>query len=293
MVKYALYTGCTIPYRLNSYEASTRRVMERLDVELIDLEQANCCGLYVEPANKLAYLALAGRVLALAEDQGMDILCLCGGCTSALAKANKYLKEHNEERNAVNEVLADFDMAFEGKIRVVNSVNSLVKDIGLKTIKKQITKPFNGLELAAHYGCHLLKPSEVLQFEDPEAPKSVDDLCAITGATTIDYRDKYECCGAPVIATDQSLAVKIVNNKLKNISQAGANAIVTVCPYCELMLDLMQLEADEIYGNGKKYGLPAILHTQLLGLSMGMDTEEVGLSFNKVNAEKILEFLPE
>lgn len=291
MVKYALYTGCTIPYRLNAYEASTRKVMEHLGVELVDLDQVNCCGLYVEPANKLAYLGLAGRILALAEEQNLDILALCGGCTSALAKANKYLKEHEEERNAVNEVLADFDMGFEGKIRVVNSVNSFVEDIGLKEIKKRITKPFNGLKLAAHYGCHLLKPSDVLQFEDPEAPKSVDELCAITGATMVDYRDKYECCGAPVIATEQSLAVKIVNNKLKNITQAGANAIVTVCPYCELMLDLMQLEADETYGNGSKYGLPAILHTQLLGLSMGMDTEEVGLSLNKVNAERIMEYL--
>jgi heterodisulfide reductase subunit B len=182
-------------------------------------------------------------------------------------------------------------MAFEGKIRVVNSVNSFVEDIGLKTISKQITKPFNGLKLAAHYGCHLLKPSEVLQFEDPEAPQSVDDLCAITGVTMVDYRDKYECCGAPVIATEQSLAVKIINNKLTNISNAGADATVTVCPYCHLMLDLMQLEAEDVYQT--KYKLPALLHTQLLGLSMGIDAEEVGLSLNKVNAEKILEFLPE
>lgn len=291
MIKYALYTGCTIPYRLNSYEASTRRVMERLGVELIDLEHANCCGYYVEHADKLAYLALAGRVIALAEDKGLDILSLCGGCTSALAKANKYLKEHEEERNTVNEVLADFDMAFEGKIRIVNSVNSFVEDIGLKEIKKHVYKPFNGLKLAAHYGCHLVKPSEVLQFEDPESPKSVDDLCAITGVTMVDYRDKYACCGAPVIATEQSLAVKIINNKLKNISEAGADATVTVCPYCHLMLDLMQLEAEDVYQT--KYHLPALLHTQLLGLSMGMDAEEVGLSFNKVNAEKILEFLPE
>ena len=291
MVKYALYTGCTIPYRLNAYEASTRKVMDHLGVDLVDLDQLNCCGLYVEPANKLAYLTLSGRVLALAEEQGLDLLCLCGGCTSALAKANAYLKEHEVERNAVNEVLADFDMAFEGKIRVVNSVNSFVEDIGLKTIKKQIIKPFNGLKLAAHYGCHLLKPSEVLQFEDPEAPQSVDDLCAITGATMVDYHDKYECCGAPVIATEQSLAVKIINNKLKNISKSGANATVTVCPYCHLMLDLMQLEAEDTYQT--KYKLPALLHTQLLGLSMGMDAEDVGLSLNKVNAEKVLDFLSE
>ena len=123
MIKYALFTGCTIPYRLNAYEKSTRQVMERLDVELVDLEKANCCGLYVEPAAKLAYLALAGRILALSEDQGLDVLCLCGGCTSALAKANKYLKEHEEERNAINEVLADFDMAFEGKIKVIDGEN--------------------------------------------------------------------------------------------------------------------------------------------------------------------------
>ncbi|MHA2062125.1 MAG: heterodisulfide reductase-related iron-sulfur binding cluster, partial [Candidatus Sifarchaeia archaeon] len=187
MIKYALYTGCTIPYRLNSYEASTRKVMERLGAELIDLEKANCCGLYVEPASKLAYLTLAGRVLALAEEQGLDILCLCGGCTSALAKANSYLKEHEEAKNEVNAVLADFDMEFTGRTRVVNSVNSLIEDIGLKEIKKHVTKPFNGLKLAAHYGCHLLKPSEVLQFEDPEAPESVDNLCALTGATMIDY----------------------------------------------------------------------------------------------------------
>jgi heterodisulfide reductase subunit B len=107
----------------------------------------------------------------------------------------------------------------------------------------------------------------------------------------VDYRDKYECCGAPVIATEQSLAVKIINNKLTNISNAGADATVTVCPYCHLMLDLMQLEAEDVYQT--KYKLPALLHTQLLGLSMGIDAEEVGLSLNKVNAEKILEFLPE
>ncbi|MFX1521077.1 MAG: CoB--CoM heterodisulfide reductase iron-sulfur subunit B family protein [Promethearchaeota archaeon] len=289
MVKYALYTGCTIPYRLNAYEASTRRVMERLGVELIDLEKANCCGLYVEPASKLAYLTLAGRVLALAEDQGLDILCLCGGCTSALAKANSYLKEHEDARNEVNAVLADFDMEFKGKTRVVNSVNSFIEDIGLREIQRHITRPFNGLKLAAHYGCHLLKPSDVLQFEDPEAPKSVDNLCVLTGATMIDYKDKYDCCGAPSIATEQSLSVKIINKKLMNITSAGADAVVTVCPYCELMFDLMQLEAEDVYQT--KYGLPALLHTQLLGLSMDMDFEELGMSMNKVSAEKIMDYL--
>jgi heterodisulfide reductase subunit B len=291
MAKYALYTGCTIPYRLNSYEASTRKVMERLGAELIDLEKANCCGLYVEPASKLAYLTLAGRVLALAEEQGLDILCLCGGCTSALAKANAYLKEHADTMTEVNAVLADFDMEFKGKTRVVNSVNCLVEDIGLREIKKHVTKSFNGLKLAAHYGCHLLKPSEVLQFEDPEAPESVDDLCALTGATMIDYQDKYECCGAPSIATEQSLSVKIINKKLQNITSAGAHAIVTVCPYCELMFDLMQLEAEDVYQT--KYKIPALLHTQLLGLSMGMDFEELGMSMNKINAEKIMDYLSE
>lgn len=291
MVKYALYTGCTISYRLNSYEASTRKVMERLGAELIDLDQANCCGLYVEPASKLAYLTLAGRVLALAEEQGSDILCLCGGCTSALAKANAYLKEHDDAMNDVNAVLADFDMEFKGKVRVVNSVNSLIEDIGLREIRRNITKPFNGLKLAAHYGCHLLKPSDVLQFEDPEAPESVDNLCALTGATMIDYQDKYECCGAPSIATEQSLSVKIINKKLQNITAAGANAIVTVCPYCELMFDLMQLEAEDVYQT--KYKIPALLHTQLLGLSMGMTSEELGIHTNKVNAEKIMDYLSE
>lgn len=288
-MKYSYYAGCTIPYRENSYELSTRKVLEKLGVELLDMEGAGCCGYFIEQLDRLSWLALAAQVICISEEKGLDILTLCSGCHGSLAKVNHILKNDPEVRGEVNDILVDTGMEFKGNIEIKHLVRILTEDLGTKKVGKAISVPFDGLNVAAHYGCHFLKPSDVIAFDDPESPTSLDELVNLTGAKSIQYMDRMICCGSPLVAIDMDLALQIGRMKLENAKKAGANAIVTACPFCHIMYDLNQLEIQTRFN--ETYDLPALHYPQLLGLAMGLGFEELGLHMNRVDATKIMEFL--
>lgn len=284
-MKFAYFAGCTIPFRENNYELSARKVFERLGVTLVDMEGSGCCGFYVEYVDHLTWLVLAARNICIAEKMGLNIMTLCNGCLGSLAKANHILKTDPETRKKVNEILKDVDMEFKGNIRVEHLVEILAKDLGTEKIEEAVIRPLEGLKIAVHYGCHMLRPSDILEFDDPEDPKILDELVNATGATSITYMEKGICCGAPVMAIDVNLALQIGQIKLTNIEKVGADAMVTACPFCHIMYESSQLMTE------RELSVPVLHYPQLLGLAMGISYEELGLNMNRVDACGILKFL--
>lgn len=285
-MRYLLFVGCTIPARLNAYELSARKVAEKLDVKLVTLQGANCCGLPVEGLDKNMTLTLAARILCLAEEQGLNIMTLCNGCLVTLMKANKKLKENGAIREKVNEVLKGVDMEFRGTTEVKHFIRVLHEDVGVKKIASLVECPLNGFKMASQYGCHLLRPSDVLHFDHPEFPTSLDELVECTGAESLMYKGRGQCCGGPLLAVNDKLALSIGKNKLDNMVNAGAEAIVTPCPFCHVMLDTGQLAIE-----GREYNLPVFLYPQLLGLALGLGPKSLGLYENKVPATPLIERL--
>ena len=285
MKEILLYRGCTTPVRLPAYEASTKLVLERLGVKVIDMVDTTCCGSqYVESLNSKAFTAMGARILALAEREGKDILAICGACSGSLKHTKHILDSDESLRKKVNSILAHEDLEYTGKAAVKHLLQIFKEDIGFKTIERAVSKPYRGVRLAAHYGCHVTRPHEIVKVDDPENPTIIDRIIEFTGATSVDYTGKTRCCGGPLLGMDESLAEEIGKEKVNNILDAGAKGIITACAFCDIQLTQAQL------GEGIKKGkrIPVIPLPQFLGAALGIQDDILGFHLNKISAEPIL-----
>ena len=284
-MRYAFFAGCTTLARLWGYEVSTRKVAERLGVELADMPGSSCCGTtYLETLDEVTALAIAARNICIAEEMGLDIVTVCNGCTEALTKANRALKEDQELRAEVNEVLAEVGKEFKGAVEVKHFVRMLKEDVGLDKIRAMVEHPLKGLRVGAHYGCHMLKPSDVMMFDDPEVPTTLDELIDATGAESVAYPDKLECCTGPIMGVREDVTWSVGLEKVETVKKY-ADVMVTACPFCYLTYERCQLIGEE------SPGVPVVHYPQLLGLALGLDYEELGLPSNKIDASCILDYL--
>ena len=287
-MKYAYYLGCWIPARLNQYDLSTRVVAKKLGIELVDLEGAGCCGtVLVRSVNFKTNLVMSARILALAKSMGLDLLVLCNGCYESLIEAENLIRTSEKFRKQVNTILKSTDnLVYEGNEKIKHLIQVLYDDIGLERLRDEIKRPLDGLRVAVHYGCHILRPSHKLKFDNAENPRILDDLVEITGAKSIYWPLKLWCCGSPILAIDRDLSLSIAGMKLKSAKEAGADCIVTICPSCQFQFDTLQPKISKV--TGEQYNMPVLLYPQLLGLALGFTPEEVGLHLNKVSAESLL-----
>jgi heterodisulfide reductase subunit B len=284
-LRYAFFAGCTTLARLWGYEVSTRKVAERLCVELADMPGSSCCGTtYLETLDEVTALAIAARNICIAEEMGLDIVTVCNGCTEALTKANQALKEDQELRAEVNEVLAEVGKEFKGAVEVKHFVRMLKEDVGLDKIRAMVDHPLKGLRVGAHYGCHMLKPSDVMMFDDPEVPTTLDELIDVTGAESVAYPNKLECCAGPIMGVREDVTWSVGLEKVETVKKY-ADVMVTACPFCYLTYERCQLIGEE------SPGVPVVHYPQLLGLALGLDYEELGLLNNKIDASCVLDYL--
>lgn len=284
MTQLALFLGCLIPNRYPGIEIATKLCLAKLNIDCVDLPGASCCpapGVF-RSFDSPTWLALAARNLTLGEDMQRDLLTICNGCFGSLTDANNILKENGKLKEQTNMHLQEIEREFKGTIDVRHIVEFLYKDVGINKIKEIIENPLD-LKIAVHYGCHLLKPSEERKLGSVDRPYIFDELIKVTGAKSIDYPDKMECCGAGggirSALKDQSL--KIADHKLSQIYLSGADCIVNACPFCHMQLDMGQHEIEEIFGNS--YNIPVLHYTQLLGLAFGFAPETLGINYNSIN----------
>jgi len=278
--------GCSVPANYPNYEASMCRVAESLGMELQYLEDVACCGSpNLRAMDYLGWVMVNARTLALADRIGHDIVTPCNGCFGSLKDVHHLLKHDAKYRERVNAELEKDGLEFNGVSRPRHFIEVLYTDIGVDTIRKKITKPLDGVGIAIHYGCHLLRPGDVTEM----SPTVLDELVEVTGAKVIEYPLWKQCCGATVLPVNEDLAIRLARDKLSSMKEAGAVFATVVCPACCNQLDLQQLGLKESYG--EEYNLPVLFYPQILGLAMGLDESEVGLEMNRVSATPILEHL--
>ncbi|MFB0563520.1 MAG: CoB--CoM heterodisulfide reductase iron-sulfur subunit B family protein [Candidatus Lokiarchaeia archaeon] len=288
-MKYLLFLGCVIPYRVSSYEISTRKVLNRLGVEVVEMPEFNCCGFPLDPINHETMLTLAARNLCLAEQQNLNIMTLCNGCFGILNHVNKELKEEKKVREKVNEYLKEIDFEFKGTIKVKHLIHVLAQDVGLEKIKETIKKQLNPLRVAQHTGCHVVRPGKIVGFDDPENPTTLKKLIEVTGAKCLDYMDETECCGNPISGVNAEIPLQLAREKLDHIRAVGAQALITVCPFCHMMYDLQQARIERKFN--EQFRLPVLHYPQLLGLAMGMSPDELALKDLRVDATELINLL--
>ena len=285
-MKYSLFLGCTIPARSRNYELSARAVAAELGLEFIDIEGFSCCGFPLEASDEMGAILLAARNLALAEEMNLEICSLCSACTSMLTKTAYHLNKDRELRDTVNHELSKLGRTYKGTARVRHFARILIEDIGLEKIKNSVTRDLKGLKVATHYGCHYLKPSYIYEgFDDPQDPKTLEEILEAVGAVNIQYRRKKDCCGGPVLLSDEAVALRLAEEKLKYVKEAGADIMNLVCPFCDLMFDSNQKGIEAKFG--LELNIPVLYLPQIIGLAMGLDRKELGLNLNSVNTKDL------
>jgi heterodisulfide reductase subunit B len=262
--------------------------MRKLGVQLVDNRDFKCCGYPVRNLDRKAFLLSASENLARAEKLGLNMMALCKCCFGSLKEAESFLKKDGDLQEEIKHALAQKGLQYEGKFEVKHFLSVLYHDVGLDEIKSNVSQSYKGLKIATHYGCHALRPSKVTGFDDPVAPSLFDKLVAVTGAQSIDYKSKLECCGAPVLGVNDDLSMDITAKKLTNGKKAGADYLCAACPYCQLQFDHVQKMM--MSRNGSE-ALASIVYPQLLGLSMGIDEDTLGIHMNQIDITEITSFL--
>jgi heterodisulfide reductase subunit B len=275
---FAYFLGCIMNNRYPGIEKATRILMDNIGVELADMEGASCCpapGVFGS-FDRTTWAAIAARNITIAEAQGNDIMTECNGCFGSLFETNHLLHEDEEMKGKINNILSEADLEYKGEVNVRHFAEILYNDVGLEKLAEAVTKPLN-LNVAVHYGCHFLKPSAEIDIDNPIKPTILDELVEVTGAKSVDYRDKMMCCGAGggLRSRDIEVSLDFTREKLNNMKEAGVDAIVNVCPFCHLQFDVGQTEVNDKFG--ENFDIPTFHLAQLFGLAMGLGGDELTL----------------
>lgn len=284
--KYAFFRGCLIPIRYPHLEYVARLILPQVGIQLIDLEEFTCCAdpIQFRGADQLTWLAIAARNICLAEEEGLDVICLCNGCFNSLAVANDLLKKEPKLRAKVNRILADTGHQFKGDIEIKHFLKAIADDIGIERLGSYVKAPLHGLNIATHTGCHLTSPQGILGFDDPIDPSVLDSLVAALGAEPVDYDLKSLCCGVGFSLSGKTGASSLLlKDKLENMREYEADCIAVGCPFCYQQFDLGQLAASRKYQFDFK--LPVLYYLQILGLAMGYSIEEMQYGAHKIKDE--------
>jgi heterodisulfide reductase subunit B2 len=276
-MKYAYYPGCSLHSTAKEYDLSTREVAAKLGIELVEIPDWICCG--ATPAHiTMHLLSLALPVKNLIKARAMDsyeVVTCCAACFSRLKIANHFMRNDVEHRKKVEQIVGE---PYSGEVKVRHF---------LKNLKEHITKELSGLKVACYYGCLLTRPPEVTELDDLEEPHLIDDLMKTLGVEPVIWPYKTECCGASFSLTKTDIVLKLSGDILQMAADEGAEAIVVACPLCQSNLDLRQPMINKKYN--KKFNIPIIYFTQLVGLALGIDRKKLGLSKHIVNPIPLLE----
>jgi heterodisulfide reductase subunit B len=289
-MKYIPFFGCMMTVKYPQFEAAVRKTTTKIGLELIDVDGFTCCPdpIYFQARDKMKWYTIAARNITLAEDLGHDIITTCSGCTATLSETNITLKENPEIRAEVNKRLAKIGREFKGTINVRHACTVLRDDYGYDKVKASVTKPLEGLKVAVHYGCHLLKPSHIMRVDDPDHPTILENLLKAIGAEPIHHDKTLLCCGRACF--NDIIPDQMVMDIIGSIKTEKADCMGLICPTCFDEFDMGQV----IRGRKHKkiLDVPVIYYFQLLGIAQGFTVEEMGLDKHKVKADQLFKKVP-
>ena len=278
-MRIGYYPGCSLLGSSREFDESTRAVLKALDVELVEVADWNCCGASsAHILNHELSLALPARILALAEQAGItEILAPCAACSNRLLSAQQELEKHPELVAVIEKAI---EMPYKGTVKIVNILEVL--DRLKQRIADKTVAPFTK-KVASYYGCLLVRPPRVVNFDRPEDPQSMDLMLKAVGATPVEWPFKTECCGAAFSVTRTDIVARLSGKLVQDAVKRGADAIVVACPMCHSNLDLRRPEINEFLQ--KEYAIPAMFITQVVGLALGLDPNTLGLHRHMVPVE--------
>ncbi|MFZ5813085.1 MAG: heterodisulfide reductase-related iron-sulfur binding cluster [Thermodesulfobacteriota bacterium] len=275
---YAWFPGCRIPYHLPDYGRESLAVLEILGITPA-LPEFPCCGYPLRHQSLLASVLSAARGLAVAARAGCGVLTPCKCCFGHLRFAQATLASRPDLRAAVDAALAPDGLDYDPDTSVTHLLSVLARDPGLAAIRAAVIRPLSGLRVAAHYGCHTLRPSTVTRFDDPRSPTIFEGLLAALGATPVSWTLRLECCGQPLAGKNDRLASALAHSKYVSAMEAQARVMATACTYCQMQLGRTGLACETPLAWDREPTrtsslpappLPVVAVSRLAGAAMGL-----------------------
>jgi heterodisulfide reductase subunit B len=271
-MKYAYYPGCSAHSTARDMHEACLAVSKVLGIELSEIKGWTCCGASAaHQTDRRLAASLASANLLLAKQMGMNMVVNCAACYNRSKVANYEMIHSKEIRRSVADSLGE---AYDGSVPVRHFVEILVKDIGLARLRNKVLNPLRGLNVAAYYGCYLVRPPEATGFDDPENPTILESLIDVIGGTNVEWSGKVDCCGGMQNLTRTEITVRRSAAIIEMARSAGAECIVVACPMCQISLDVRQADMEKLLD--KKYDMPVIYITQLVGLALGLSPKALG-----------------
>ncbi len=286
-LRYGFFPGCTLESAAEELMISTMKVAEALDIELTILKGWTCCGAsHIQDVDDFLGVSVNARNIALAEDLNMPVLTVCNTCTLMLRTAKSRLDSDEQLRANVNTGLAEAGMRYRGTSEVTHLLWALIKDYGLENLKKKVKRPLKGLKVANFYGCHILRPPQIMGFENHMNPQSMEMIAEVLGAESVDFDQRLACCGFHAVFPAEKEVMKLTGINCLSPKEAGAHCIVTPCPLCQMQLDMYQPDAQK--GYQEDITMPVLHLPQLIGLALGFEPEELAINRHIIDAIPVL-----
>jgi succinate dehydrogenase / fumarate reductase, cytochrome b subunit len=291
-VKVAYWPGCVSRGFTPELHGSMAQVAPLLDIELVELDRAACCGAGViaEHNQELAD-TLNARTFALAQQvDGADLMMnICSTCQGAQSECQERLDANTEYREHINEALGAESLRYEKGITNKHFLWLMVEEIGLDAIREKVVRPLTDLRVGPFYGCYIVRPTDRLGISrDNPRDTYLHQLIEALGGTVVDYAGAYKCCGFPIITMNKEASLKQAGRHLGDALDAEADCLVTPCPLCHLNLDLQQPGAERVVG--RELGMPILHLPQLVGLAFGLQPKELGMSKHVVKPTTVIDW---
>lgn len=286
-MKTAVFWGCRILTGQFAYEMSLREVLPKFGIKLVDLCESICCGDPIKSVNDFTANYLGARILALANLTSLEnLLVPCNRCHFTISEAEKAISTSPKTGQKIKDLLEEEGLEYNPNIRIWHTIDLLHDLVGLERIKKAVAKPLEGLKVATHVGCQIIRYSDLGRVDDAENPQKLDELIRALGAETVEYAEKLDCCGSALMYSHPDSALSLTGSKLKAVQNLAVDGLVVSCPDCQLMFDVKQKDAGTTVG--AKLNVPVVYYTQLLGLALGIDERKLGLHLNQSPVDQVI-----
>ncbi|MHC5060729.1 MAG: CoB--CoM heterodisulfide reductase iron-sulfur subunit B family protein [Planctomycetota bacterium] len=284
-MKIAYYPGCSLHSTGVEYDISTKKVCEALGIELAEIKDWICCG--STPAHQydeLMSVALPAKNLVLASrtDNLKEICAPCASCYSRL----KFTQAKMNDKAVRKEVEHVIGQKYPDGLKVLHMLDVIVEKVGVDILQKRVVRSLNGIKVACYYGCLMTRPPKVTAKEQYENPMGMDSVIEAVGAEAVDWNMKTFCCGASFALTQTDVVLELTRKILYDADSAGAEAIAVGCPLCHANLDGRQKQINEKFDTN--FGVPIFYFTELLGLALGVEPKDLGLSRHLTEVEDFL-----
>lgn len=257
---FSYYPGCTLKTKAKELDDYARKSAEVLGITMEEIPDWQCCGgVYSTASDEIASKLSSVRALISAREKGQDLLTLCSACHNVLKRVNNEIATNEDMCLRANNYLKP-EVPYTGETNIIHYLEMLRDKVGFDELKKKVVNPLTGRKIAAYYGCLLLRPGKVMQFDNPENPTIIEDFIKAIGATPVIFPYRNECCGGYIAMENEELAKKKVDVILESAIEMGAEAIITACPLCMYNLD----------ANATDNKLPIYYFTQLLAEALGV-----------------------